>query len=129
LYFEPEAGGLLVSPADETPCEPCDARPAEIDVAIALDRLREATTLDVRSIRRAWAGLRTFATDRVPVVGEAADATGFWWLAGQGGAGIKTAPAMAAALAALVRGEGLPASITQFGIAAADLSPMRLARN
>ena len=103
-YVEPEAGGLLVSPADETVCEPCDARAEEIDVAIALDQLAAATEIPVRSVRRAWAGLRTFAPDRVPVVGEDPDAAGFWWLVGQGGAGIKTSPAMAAVLTALLIG-------------------------
>ena len=104
-YVEPEAGGLLVSPADETACEPCDARPEEIDVAIALDELAAATEVPVRSVRRAWAGLRTFAPDRVPVLGEDPDAAGFWWLVGQGGAGIKTSPAMAALLAAQMTGD------------------------
>jgi D-arginine dehydrogenase len=103
-YVEPEAGGLLVSPADETTSEPCDARPDEIDVAIALDQLAVATDVPVRSVRRAWAGLRTFAPDRVPVLGEDPDARGFWWLVGQGGAGIKTAPAMAALLTAQLTG-------------------------
>ena len=92
FYCEPETGGLLVSPADETPSEPCDARPEELDVAVALDRLAQATTLRPRDVRRAWAGLRTFSPDRSPVAGEDPDHRGFYWLAGQGGAGIKTAP-------------------------------------
>jgi D-arginine dehydrogenase len=103
-YVEPDAGGLLVSPADETPSDPCDARAEEIDVAIALDQLAAATEVPVRSVRRAWAGLRTFAPDRVPVLGEDPDAAGFWWLVGQGGAGIKTAPAMAALLTTQLTG-------------------------
>jgi D-arginine dehydrogenase len=103
-YVEPEAGGLLVSPADETASEPCDARPDEIDVAIALDQLAAATEVPVRSVRRAWAGLRTFTPDRVPVLGEDPGTAGFWWLVGQGGAGIKTAPAMAALLTAQLTG-------------------------
>jgi D-arginine dehydrogenase len=105
FYAEPESGGLLVSPADETPSDPCDARPEELDVALALDRLRAATTLPVRSVRRAWAGLRTFAPDRAPVAGFDPDAEGFYWLVGQGGAGIKTAPALAAVAAADIAGE------------------------
>jgi D-arginine dehydrogenase len=104
FYAEPEPGGLLLSPADETPVAPGDARPAELDVALALDRLREATTLPVRSVRRAWAGLRTFAPDRVPVAGFDPDAPGFYWLVGQGGGGIKTAPALAALVATDVLG-------------------------
>lgn len=124
-YLEPESGGLLISPADETISEPCDASPDEIDVAIALDRVRDATTLPVRSVRRAWAGLRTFSPDGAPVIGEEPGAPGFWWLVGQGGGGIKTAPAAARALSALVRGEALPAELAGLGIHAEDLSPTR----
>jgi D-arginine dehydrogenase len=107
-YVEPEAGGLLVSPADETPSDPCDARPEEIDVALALDELASATEVPVRSVRRAWAGLRTFAPDRVPVLGEDPGAPGYWWLVGQGGAGIKTAPAMAGLLTSQMAGTPPP---------------------
>jgi D-arginine dehydrogenase len=104
FYAEPEPGGLLLSPADETPSPPGDARPEELDVALALDRLRDATTLPVRSVRRAWAGLRTFTPDRIPVAGFDPDTPGFYWLVGQGGAGIKTAPALAALAAADITG-------------------------
>jgi D-arginine dehydrogenase len=127
-YFEPESGGILLSPADESPSEPVDARPEEADVALALDALRAATSLEPRSVRRAWAGLRTFAPDRVPLVGEHPDAPGFFWLAGQGGAGIKTAPAMAACLGAAVRATAWPQVLTDLGVTAADLSPARFAR-
>ena len=123
-YVEPEAGGLLVSPADETACEPCDARAEEIDVAIALDQLAAATEVPVRAVRRAWAGLRTFVPDRVPVLGEDPDALGFWWLVGQGGAGIKTAPAMAALLTSQIAGgAGLGAPDAEL---ARQLSPRRV---
>jgi D-arginine dehydrogenase len=124
-YLEPESGGLLLSPADATVSEPCDAQAEEIDVALALDRVQHATTLPVRSVRRAWAGLRTFSPDGAPVVGQEPHSPGFWWLVGQAGAGIKTAPAMAMALAALVRGEPLPSAITDRGVEAGDLSPAR----
>lgn len=123
FYCEPEPGGLLISPADETPVEPCDAQPEEIDVALAIERVAAATGLPLRSIRRAWAGLRCFAEDRRPVLGEDPDAPGFWWLAGQGGAGIKTAPAMAALLAGLLVGD-LDAS-THAGVDVGALSPAR----
>lgn len=125
-YAEPESGGLLVSPADESPSEPCDAQAEELDVALALDRLGEATSLPLRSVRRAWAGLRTFSPDGAPVVGEDPEAPGFFWLVGQAGAGIKTAPAMAALLATLVRGESLPHELADRSVTAADLSPARL---
>jgi D-arginine dehydrogenase len=107
-YAKPDAGRMLCSPADETPAPPGDARPDEVDVARALDVLRERTTLAVRSVARAWAGLRTFAPDRVPVVGPDPEHPGFVWCVGQGGYGVQTAPAIAAVLAALVTGAPPP---------------------
>jgi D-arginine dehydrogenase len=124
-YFEPEAGGLLLSPADETVDEPGDARAEELDVALALERFHETTTLAVRSVRRAWAGLRTFSPDGMPVVGPDPDAPGFVWLVGQGGAGIKTAPALATATVALLDGERLPADAPAAPIDLDELSPDR----
>lgn len=94
-YVKPEAGLLLASPADETPSEPCDAHPDELDVARAVDGLHDAFELAVRGVRRAWAGLRTFAPDREPVVGPDPHDRTFVWCAGQGGYGIKIAPALA----------------------------------
>jgi D-arginine dehydrogenase len=95
LYFKPESGGLLASPMDETPSPPCDARPTEEDVALCAERLsRIAPPLRPRSISRKWAGLRTFSPDRVPVVGEDPLVPGFFWLAGQGGMGIESSPAL-----------------------------------
>jgi D-arginine dehydrogenase len=95
FYFRPEGPGVLVSPADETPSEPHDARPDDLTVALALARVNAATTLDLRSVRTAWAGLRTFAPDRDPVVGPDPAEASFCWLAGLGGFGIQTAPALA----------------------------------
>jgi D-arginine dehydrogenase len=126
-YLRPDAGALMLSPADETPCEPCDAQPEELDIAIAVDRVMTATTLDVRRVRRSWAGLRSFVADRTPVAGFAPDAPGFFWLAGQGGYGIQTAPAMGRLSAALVRGEGVPPELAAHGVVAEDLAPGRLA--
>jgi D-arginine dehydrogenase len=125
-YFRPEGPNVLCSPADETPSPPGDARPEEADVALAIERVNEATTLALRSVVSAWAGLRTFAPDRVPVVGEDPLVPGLWWLAGQGGYGIQTAPAMARCLADLMTGRGVPADVAGRGVAAADLSPARL---
>jgi D-arginine dehydrogenase len=105
FYFRPESGGLLISPADETPSPPCDARAETEDVALALDRVNEATTLELRRVRTSWAGLRTFASDRNPVVGADPRHEGFFWYAGQGGYGIQTAPALARLGAALLLGE------------------------
>jgi D-arginine dehydrogenase len=124
-YCEPETGGLLISPADETPVEPCDAQADELDVALALERVRDAAGLPLRSVRRAWAGLRTFAPDRVPVLGEDPRAPGFWWLAGQGGAGIKTAPAMAQLLPKAMDGEPFPQTALGLDVTPDVLSPAR----
>jgi D-arginine dehydrogenase len=111
FYFRPESGGVLVSPADETLTPPCDAQPEELDVAIAIDRLSSATTLDVRAVRSKWAGLRSFVADRNPVVGFDSENRHFFWLAGQGGYGIQTAPAIAELAASLVLGESVPDSL------------------
>jgi D-arginine dehydrogenase len=124
-YFRPEGPNALVSPADETPSPPCDARPEEGDVALGIERVNAATTLELRSVVSAWAGLRTFAADRVPVAGEDPVLPGLFWLAGQGGYGIQTAPAMARCLAGLALGAGLPADVAARGVTEADLSPAR----
>jgi D-arginine dehydrogenase len=121
FYFRPEGDGLLISPADETRSDPVDARPETEDVALALERVNGATTLDLRHVRATWAGLRTFAPDRNPVVGFSDE--GFCWLAGQGGYGMQTAPAMATLAAALVLGQPGPASFPASLPAA--LSPTR----
>lgn len=110
-YVKPDAGLLLGSPADETACEPCDARHEELDVAIGIDRITHALDVEIRSVVRAWAGLRTFAPDRDPVVGRDPADSSFVWLAGQGGYGIKTAPALGALAAAAVAGEPTPADL------------------
>ncbi len=129
FYFGAEHGDLMFSPADETPTEPADARPEEIDVAIAIDRINDATTLGLRSVRQAWAGLRTFSPDGDLVLGpDPADPT-FVWCAGQGGYGIHTSPAAALATARLALGEPLPAALVDVGLTAGDLLPSRLATN
>lgn len=125
FYFKPEAGKLLLSPADETPDVPRDAYPDDLDVAIAVDRVQGALDLEVTRVSHSWAGLRTFSPDRAPVVGFDARVEGFFWCAGQGGYGIQTAPAMSRTAAALARRENLPADVVQEGLMAADLSPSR----
>jgi D-arginine dehydrogenase len=125
FYFKPEGPQLLCSLADETLSPPCDAKPDPLDVALAIKRINEATTLELRHVRRAWAGLRSFVADRTPVAGFDLDTPGFFWLAGQGGYGIQTAPAMAQATAGLVLDGRLPDALTQLGVQAADLSPAR----
>lgn len=126
FYFKPESGRLLISPADATPVPPGDARPADIDVAAAIDRVREATTLAIRHVQRAWAGLRTAVPDDTPVIGEAPGAAGFFWLAGLSGYGIQTAPAAGELTAALVtrRQPQLAGQQPRFELAA--ITPARL---
>ncbi|HEV2678599.1 MAG TPA: FAD-binding oxidoreductase [Aliidongia sp.] len=126
FYFKPDAGKLLVSPADETPSVPCDAQAEELDMALGIDRMQKAIDLPVRRISRSWAGLRSFVADRTPVVGFDPQAEGFFWLAGQGGYGIQTAPAMARLAAALARGEPVPGDLVALGVDRAALSPARL---
>lgn len=126
FYVKPDAGKLLGSPADETPVEPCDAQPDEYDIAVAADRIQTAFDLTIRRIERRWAGLRSFVADKTPVVGFDEAAPGFFWLAGQGGYGIQTAPAMGRLCAALAAGRGMPPELADLGLAEADLSPRRL---
>jgi D-arginine dehydrogenase len=123
-YFRPEGERLLISPSDETPSEPCDAKPDELDVALAIERVNEHTTLGLRRVHTAWAGLRTFAADRNPVVGAWPDHPGFAFFAGQGGYGIQMAPALAAFGAAVVLGTPFPDDLT---VAARDVLPGRSA--
>ena len=126
FYFKPEAGKLLGSPADETPSAPCDAQPEEIDIAIAIDRISQAADFTVRSVDRKWAGLRSFVSDKTPVVGYDDEVEGFFWLAAQGGYGIQTSPALARAAAALVTGGPMPNDVAALGVNRATLSPVRL---
>lgn len=101
FYFKGESEGRVwLSPHDETPVEPHDAAPEDVDVAIAIDRLQAVVDWPVAAVERKWAGLRSFAPDRIPVFGADPHQSGFIWCAGQGGFGIQTAPAIAALLAA-----------------------------
>ncbi|HEX8442128.1 MAG TPA: FAD-dependent oxidoreductase [Allosphingosinicella sp.] len=105
FYFKPEAGGRIwLSPHDETACEPCDTAPEELDVALAIDRLGQVVDWRVVRVEHSWAGLRSFAPDRLPVYGFASGRSDFFWCVGQGGFGIQTAPAAAALAAALLLG-------------------------
>lgn len=125
FYFKPDAGRLLASPADETPMAACDAQPDELDIAIAIDRIQKAADLPVRRIERSWAGLRSFVADKSPVVGFDPAVAGFFWLAGQGGYGIQTSPAMSRVAAALLGGDDIPTDLADLGVTKADLAPAR----
>ncbi len=105
FYFKPESGRLWLSPHDETPSPPCDAAPEEIDIAVALERLGTVVDWTVAHVEHRWAGLRSFAPDRLPVYGFDVQVPGFFWFAGQGGFGIQTAPAAAKLAAGLVLGQ------------------------
>ena len=95
FYFKPDNGRLWLSPHDETPSDPCDAAPEEWDVALAIERFEQVTHWDIEAVERRWAGLRSFAPDRLPIYGRDPECDGFNWFAGQGGFGIQTAPAAA----------------------------------
>lgn len=105
FYFKPESGRLWLSPHDETPSPPCDAAPEEIDVATAIERLGQVVDWRVERVEHRWAGLRSFAPDRLPVYGFDPACDRFFWFAGQGGFGIQTAPAAARLAAGLLLGK------------------------
>ncbi len=125
FYFKPDAGKLLISPADETLVAACDVQPEELDIAIGVDRVQAALNLEVDRVNHSWAGLRTFAPDRAPVIGFDPEVSGLFWSVGQGGYGIQTAPAWGRTAAALARGRDVPNDVGREGVTAADLSPNR----
>ena len=104
FYFKPEGGRIWLSPHDETACAPCDSAAEEYDVALAIDRFEQAVDWRVERVEHSWAGLRSFARDRLPVYGFAPNGRDFFWFAGQGGFGIQTAPAAAKLAASLLLG-------------------------
>jgi D-arginine dehydrogenase len=108
FYFKPDGSRLWLSPHDEIPDVPHDVRPDEMDLAVVIDRFEQATTVAVKRLESSWAGLRTFAPDRLPVFGFDGDRDGLFWCAGQGGFGIQTAPAAGRLCAALLLGKSLP---------------------
>jgi D-arginine dehydrogenase len=124
-YFKPDAGRLLVSPADATESEPCDAQPEDLDVAYAVHYLEEATTLEVKAVAHKWAGLRTFAPDRLPAVGFDIRQPAFFWLAGQGGYGIQSSPALGDYAACLLRQVELSEDLRRAGLTGAEFMPGR----
>jgi D-arginine dehydrogenase len=105
FYFKPDSGRIWLSPHDETPDVAHDVRPDEMDLAVVIDRFERATDVRVKRLETSWAGLRTFAPDRLPVFGWDGAVDGFFWCAGQGGFGIQTAPAAGDLCAALLLGE------------------------
>ncbi|OLF56001.1 NAD(P)/FAD-dependent oxidoreductase [Pseudomonas chlororaphis] len=126
FYMKPDAGMFLGSPANADPVEPHDVQPEELDIAMGIYQIEEATTLTIRRPTRTWAGLRSFVSDGDLLAGFDTQVPGLFWVAAQGGYGIQTSPAMGQASAALVRGEALPEQLARFGLDSAMLSPARL---
>lgn len=125
-YFKPESGKILLTPGDEKPVSPSDAQPEEIDIAYGAHFLEKATILKVDKIDHSWAGLRNQVADGHPVAGFDSEAPGFFWLAAQGGFGIKTAPALGRITASLIMGEGLPRDMTALGLTEDQISVKRI---
>lgn len=111
LYFKPEGSSIMLSPADATESPPCDAQPELLDMALAIDRLHECTTLKVERPHETWAGLRSFVRDELPVIGYAKDHSGFFWHAAFGGFGVQTSPACGKLGAEMLKGESSTGSI------------------
>lgn len=124
-YFKPDAGRLLGSPANADPTHAHDVQPEELDIALGIHGIEQATTLQIRRPTSTWAGLRTFAPDDEIVIGAEPDAREFFWLAGQGGYGIQSAAGASALAAALIFGEQLPESLARQGVDPAAVSPQR----
>ncbi len=125
FYFKPDAGRILASPEEETPMPACDVQPDELDIAITVDRLQQATTFDIKRIDNKWAGLRSFFPDGVPCAGFDSANSGFFWLAGQGGYGITTSDAMARVSTELLLGKDTPADLVDIGVDISELNPGR----
>ena len=127
FYMKPDAGKLLVSPADENDSPPCDAQPDELGIAWAMHWVTEATILKPDRPSHAWAGLRTFAPDRAPVVGWDRSVENVFWLAGQGGFGIQTSPALGRFAADILLGLPVADDFKRAGFDATAMDPSRLA--
>jgi D-arginine dehydrogenase len=125
FYFRPDGVQFLCSLAEENPSAPEDARPRMEDVALAIERINQATTLDIRTVNSQWTGLRTFAPDRDLVIGEDPTAEGFFWLVGQGGIGIQTSPAYGALIADLVTGDSVSEDLLAAGVDPSLTDPAR----
>jgi D-arginine dehydrogenase len=124
FYFKGETDNTIwLSPHDEIPSDPCDAAPEEIDIAIAIDRFEQVVDWPIERVERSWAGLRSFAPNRLPVYGFDAAVPGFFWCAGQGGFGIQTSPAAAKLAASVLLGEEPDATVRH--IDPAVFSPKR----
>lgn len=130
FYVKPEAGTLLLSPANEDPIQPCDVQPEELDIAICIDEIEKAFDIQVTTIKHKWAGLRSFVSDNEPVAGYSEKTNNFFWLAGQGGYGIQSSPALSRYAASVILGNEIPTDLISHGIDHTDrLGPKRLNSN
>ncbi|WNJ98107.1 FAD-binding oxidoreductase [Thalassospiraceae bacterium LMO-JJ14] len=128
FYFKPDAGRILASPEEATPMPPCDVQPDEYDIAVTVDRIENATTMQIRRIDNKWAGLRSFFDDGVPALGFDPRAKGFFWLAGQGGYGITTSDAMARLATHRILNIPDPGEVIDKGVDLSVISPARLVK-
>lgn len=124
-YCKPQSGKLLVSPADATPVDPHDAYSDDMALAEGIDRFHQAVDIEVTHVEHSWGGLRSFSPDGNPVIGFDPIHAGFFWLIGQGGYGIQTAPAISRLAAALAGGKAAPAEVEAEGLVLSDISPSR----
>ena len=124
-YCKPQSGKMIVSSADETPVQPHDAFADDMAIAEGIERLMEATTIEVTRLEHSWGGLRTFAPDGSPVIGFDPHADGFFWLVGQGGYGILSAPALSRVAAAMAMRKPLPEDVLAAGLNLTDIIPDR----
>jgi D-arginine dehydrogenase len=122
FYLKPYGSKLLISPANEDPVQPCDVQPDEMDIAICVDRIQRAFDIEINRIQHSWAGLRSFVADKCPVVGFSNKVDDFYWLAGQGGYGIQSSPALGMLAASEILGLAIPGPILESGL---DLGSMR----
>ena len=127
FYIKPDAGRLLLSPANIDPMPPCDVQPEDLDIANCISEIENAFDIKVNAIIHKWAGLRSFVKDNIPVAGYSERVANFFWLAGQGGYGIQSSPALAQYAAALILHQELPADLVRHGLDANSLSVKRLA--
>ncbi len=126
FYLKPDAGQLLMSPANEDPSPPCDAQPDEMDIAICAERIEQAFQLTLTRFSNKWAGLRSFVADKCPVCGYDPNIENFFWLAGQGGYGIQSSPALGELAASMVMNHAVPGYIQDQGFELETVKPDRL---
>lgn len=125
-YLKPDAGQILGSPANADPVSPHDVQPEELDIAMGIHRIEEATSLTIRRPASTWAGLRSFVPDGEIVIGFDDACPGFFWLAGQGGYGIQSAAGASLLAASLVQAKSLPQELHMHGVDPAAVSVSRL---